>query len=70
MELSSSNINFLYFFKRKLSEPEKKSEKPLISQEMELSGPRNLKKKEKKILIKVLNFIAPKIPNKTFLYSQ
>ena len=53
MELSSSNINFLYFFKRKFSEPEKKSEKPLISQEMELSSPRNLKKKEKeKILIK------------------
>ena len=48
MELSSPNINFLYFFKRKLSEPEKKSEKPLISQEMELSGPRNLKKKKKR----------------------
>ena len=53
MELSSSNINFLYFFKRKFSEPEQKSEKPLISKEMELSSPTNLKKKEKeKILIK------------------
>ena len=60
MELSSSNINFLYFFKRKLSEPEKKSEKPLISQEMELSGPRNLKKKRKENLNKSFKLYSTK----------
>ena len=60
MELSSSNINFLYFFKRKLSEPEKKSEKPLISQEMELSGPRNLKKKRKENLNKSCKLYSTK----------